>query len=179
MSLNAIGIEIHDNVINNCKEIINFCNKYTWERSLVHQNNEEKKDNLRTSSSIFLPFLSYSNPEIIFNMNKTIWKLLNNYGIKWSFSFSNIENVSIQKYEIGEYYAAHCDDGPSVSRLVSAVLYLNTVHDGGRTIFPHFNLAVEALEGRVVIFPSNFIYMHEAESPKSNIKYAASYWAIH
>jgi prolyl 4-hydroxylase len=171
-----LGIKIIDNAINNCKSIIDEIESSdNWSKSTVVGNN---KENYRTSSTLFIPFLSFNNSENINNMNKKVWESIDIYAKEWDFSFSNVQDVSIQKYEIGQKYGLHSDAGSIHSnRIVSALLYLNTVKEGGETYFPHTENKIKPIEGRLVIFPSNYIYSHEALPPISGIKYAAAYWA--
>lgn len=173
----ALGVEIYDNAINNCDKIIEWLDEKIWERSKVAGNDALNISEKRTSKSVFVPMLSFNNPDFIYEMNKQVWTLIDEYGKAWDTGFSGIENVSIQKYDIGDYYDLHTDSGPGIPRIISCVVYLNTVNNGGRTIFPYLDTAVNAVEGRAVVFPSNFIYAHEAETPQSNIKYAAAFWA--
>ena len=171
----ALGIEIYDNAINNCDKIIEYLNEKVWNRSETDDLKQVSKK--RTSKTVFIPMLAFNNPDFIHEMNKQVWTLIDEYGKAWDTGFSEIENVSIQKYDIGDYYDLHTDSGPGIPRIISCVVYLNTVNNGGRTIFPYLDTAVDAVEGRAVVFPSNFIYAHEAEAPQSNIKYAAAFWA--
>lgn len=174
MSL-PVGITIIDNLISNCKEIINEIDESNhWSRSKTMENNIT---DYRTSYTTFVPLLSFNNSEAIHQMNKKVWEQLDIYAKKWNFSFFEIEDISIQKYQVGQKYDVHSDDGPNVRRTVSALLYLNTVKDGGTTFFPHFDFEVNAIEGRLIVFPSNYIYAHEAKPPISDVKYAAAYWA--
>ena len=174
----AIGVRVYDGAINDCDKIIEWCEQQGWNRSRVSGDQNDGVSEIRTSKTLFVPFLSYANVDVIYNMNKTIWTLFDDYAKYWDFSFSDVQHPSIQKYDIGDHYKLHSDSGTGMLRVVSAVAYLNTVEEGGRTVFPHMDIAVEAVEGRVVIFPSDYVYAHEAEAPKSNTKYAAAFWAV-
>lgn len=80
----------------------------------------------------------------------------------------------IQRYRMGSgFYIPHVDSNAScaLSRLFSIVIYLNTVEVGGETGFPRHGVAVSPVQGRAVVFPSNFIYEHEARIPVSGDKY--------
>jgi hypothetical protein len=80
----------------------------------------------------------------------------------------------IQRYRRGSgFYIPHVDSNAScaLARLLSIVIYLNTVDVGGETGFPRHEVAVSPVQGRAVVFPSNFIYEHEARIPISDDKY--------
>lgn len=171
------GVEVHDGVIPDCALIVEWLEHRAWETSglgVEGRIDEQRRNSLSTS----VPLLSFRNPAVVHEMNRAVWTLLDEYARRWDFTFAGVQDVSIQRYEVGQYYKTHTDAGPGMPRIVSAVAYLNTVADGGRTIFPHVDRVVEPVAGRVAIFPSNFIYAHEAEAPRSDVKYAAAYWAV-
>lgn len=183
MGINSLpaGFTIIDNVFDKCNEVIEWINKENnWAKSAQEDGfgNFMTLEN-RTSDTIYLPILSFINPSVIFDMNKVVWNHLNKYAINWKFQFSNIENVSIQRYSVEDkqFYGYHWDGGPKSGRIVSCLLYLNTVDEGGETYFPHFDLSIKPVQGRLAIFPSTYSYGHEAKPPISNMKYAAAYWA--
>lgn len=170
-----LGFRIIDNAVSNCDQFIDWLELQEWKRSEVINGDSET----RTSSTAMIPFISYRLPNFITNINKSVWDNMNQYAIDWKFPFLDIEDVSIQRYEAdnNQHYDVHIDHGPQTPRVMSAILYLNTCN-GGETYFPHFDFSIYPIEGRIAIFPSNFIYAHEAKPPKSGIKYAAAYWAF-
>lgn len=170
------GIAVHDGVIPDCGLIVDWLEGREWQQSGVGLDgsvNTEKRDSL----TAWVPLLSFRNPAVIHEMNRAVWTLLDEYARRWDFTFTGVEDVSVQRYDVGQFYKTHTDAGPGHPRIVSAVAYLNTVVEGGRTIFPHVDRVVEPVAGRVAIFPSNYVYAHEAEAPRSGVKYAAAYWA--
>lgn len=171
-----IGLRIVDDCVTNHKEILDYLlERDEWKRSTVIGN--QKISDGRTSATLFLPMLGWNNPSIIHEMNKNVWRELDKYATDFRFSFSDVETVSVQRYEVGDFYAPHTDSGGSLQRIVSAVLYLNDVKQGGETRFTHFDFSVQPVAGRLAIFPSNFIYEHEALPPIEGFKVAAAYWA--
>lgn len=171
-----VGIEILDDLVPDCDEIVRYMNdSMEWKASGVGVNNEVSS--VRTSQTLHVPFLSYQNPPMICEMNRRVWSALDEYAKKYEFGFSGVEDCSVQRYQVGDHYDAHVDSGPSMPRIVSAVLYLNTVKKGGETRFTLFDYSVKPIAGRLIIFPSNYVYKHEALPPKKGIKIAAAYWA--
>lgn len=78
-----------------------------------------------------------------------------------------------------QFYKPHVDtdySGNGHIRDFSAVLYLNTVEEGGDTVFTYFGAGVKPVEGRIVFFPANYAYMHEALPPVSEDKFAVVTW---
>lgn len=76
-------------------------------------------------------------------------------------------------------YKVHVDgssfDKPGFSeRVLAVIIYLNTVEEGGGTDFPMHELMVNAVRGRIAIFPTNFNYPHAGIMPMSNDKHIIS-----
>ena len=71
---------------------------------------------------------------------------------------------------------ADCWHFESGTRVVSVIYYLNDVEEGGETQFTHLNYSVQPKKGRVLIFPSNFMYIHRANPPISGLKYVCICW---
>lgn len=175
--MTPIGFKVIDNCVSDCSAIIDWLEEQVWQRSSTVGGISE----IRTSDSYTFPFLSYALPDYVSSANKAVWQAMNTYALEWDFPFTWVEDVSVQRYKASEnqHYDTHQDAGPGITRVLSAVLYLNTVETGGDTFFPAFDFSVKPVEGRVALFPSNFIYAHAANPPRSGIKYAAAYWARH
>ena len=91
--------------------------------------------------------------------------------------FSNINDTGfqVQKYQRNHgYFRNHVDSFPSADnacRVLSFILYLNTVEQGGETVFPLHELAVNPVAGRIVAFPSLFTHPHEGRPSYSDDKW--------
>jgi predicted 2-oxoglutarate/Fe(II)-dependent dioxygenase YbiX len=87
------------------------------------------------------------------------------------------EGYSLLRYQPGQEYKAHYDGGSShVSRIVSAICYLNDDYEGGEIEFPFFNVKIKPLAGMLILFPSNFSYTHIAKPVISGTKYNLVTW---
>lgn len=168
-------IEIYDDVVKNYDEILETINKENlWDKATVEEG--IINNNIRNNDVAFFNPFDFRNSEILYSFAKVVWNYVNVYALKHEFSFSNIENVNINRYKKDQEYHAHCDDGPGISRIVSALVYLNEVESGGETEFVYFNKSISPKPGRLVIFPSNYAYKHAALPPKKGIKYSAAFW---
>ena len=170
-----LGIEVLDGVVHNCPDIIDFLDTLTWAPSPVGKSAQVA--GIRTSTSAFVPILSFRNPEIIHEFARTVWSHLVAYSTAYGFAIEEIETISFNRYEPGQNFAPHTDYFPGSQRIVSAVVYLNTVEVGGETHFTHFNRSVQAREGRILLFPSNFLFHHSGQAPAHVTKYSAAFWA--
>jgi len=94
----------------------------------------------------------------------------------------DITGSRIQRYARNAgYYREHCDGHPwlpasakNPHRILAVVAYLNTVTDGGGTIFPSHDYTSEAIAGRVVVFPTTWLYPHIGAVPLSGDKWIIS-----
>ena len=91
------------------------------------------------------------------------------------------EIYNLQKYEPNQaYFGLHCENaGPGyigVKRVLAWMFYLNTVTDDGGTYFDNYDLTMNAVEGRCVIWPAYWTHMHRGIVSKTESKYIATGW---
>ena len=166
--------EIH-NGITNCDEIIENANLRTdWEDATVYA--ELVRKDIRNNRSLFInPY--FNNDVFWWQIAKNLWSFGNDYGLRHSLHFRNMDNPQILHYSAGEgFYSPHSDGGEHVGRLFSLVAYLNDVDDGGETYFTKFDISIKPKKGKIVLFPSNYAYEHEARMPISGDKYSIVTW---
>ena len=94
---------------------------------------------------------------------------------------THIEAPSILLYEKGkpeELFKEHHDnwDIASSTRQLSVVLYLNDVEHGGATHFTELAIRVPPRAGTLLLFPSFYTHLHEAEPPISEDKLCVVTW---
>lgn len=129
---------------------------------------EQRNELAEFNSEIFKAFSPALEEYCLFFSGLSEWK--NRYDTGYQF----------QKYLMGEgFYTPHCDGGPyhydgSGDRVIAAVMYLNTVERGGGTNFPIHDITVQAVRGRVSLFPTNFTHPHSGVMPLSSDKYIIS-----
>lgn len=80
-----------------------------------------------------------------------------------------------------EYFGLHCDVGnyASARRYLAFLFYLNTVEDGGFTVFQapfpdDRDMRVHAVEGRALVFPPLWTHPHIGTCPISGPKFVLS-----
>ena len=57
-------------------------------------------------------------------------------------------------------------------------IYLNTVEDGG-TYYNEYDKTIDAVEGRLVIFPAFWTHTHQGIISNTKTKYIATGWYIY
>jgi hypothetical protein len=82
------------------------------------------------------------------------------------------EAFNFIKYGPGQHFMEHHDHGFSYNCTVSLVGYPNDDYEGGELYFRLQNLKVKADAGDLFIFPSNFMYPHQAMPVTSGVKYS-------
>lgn len=85
------------------------------------------------------------------------------------------EPLKIARYPIGGQFDWHSDNlGNGVTtRVITALWYLNTVEQGGETEYPWQNMAVRPVEGRLLLCPVGWTYVHRGAPPVTGPKYIA------
>ena len=90
------------------------------------------------------------------------------------------DNYNLQKYSPGGgYHILHCENyntGNHRTNILAWMYYLNTVREGGGTYFSNFDLTVNAVEGRLVIWPAYWTHFHKGIVSKTYDKYIATGW---
>jgi hypothetical protein len=82
------------------------------------------------------------------------------------------EAFNFIKYGPGQHFMEHHDHGFSYNCTVSLVSYVNDDYEGGELYFRLQDLKVKPEAGDLFIFPSNFMYPHQAMPVTSGTKYS-------
>ena len=83
------------------------------------------------------------------------------------------EEPRITRYRVGEGFNAwHSDNiGRSPTRVITAIWYLNTVEHGGETWYQWQDTAIKPGEGRLLLCPVGWPFIHRGNPPESGPKY--------
>lgn len=84
------------------------------------------------------------------------------------------EQYRIKKYNIKhDEFRDHVDvqDYNSARRFLVCFLYLNDIRSGGETEFPKLGVSIKPKCGRILIFPSNWMYRHAGRPVTEKPKY--------
>lgn len=85
----------------------------------------------------------------------------------------------IQKTKIGGgYHVWHYESAnrEMCHRLLTWILYLNDVEEGGETEFLYYPMRVKPKTGTLIIWPTAFTHTHRGNPPISNEKYIVTGW---
>jgi hypothetical protein len=188
------GIAIFDNAFSDeyCDELIDHFkwsqeNNKTWNRQDSENNipTAIKKD---TSTKLReKPNERYFAPEHTNLIGQFNNRFFNVWYAEYAKYFSVLNESSmhgIYSHKIqqtmpgGGYHVWHFEAGSidSSRRLGVYVLYLNDIEEGGETEFLYLNQRVKPKKGRLLIFPSGYVFTHRGNPPLSGEKYIMTGW---
>lgn len=172
-------IEVYDNAVPNAAEVIRYLERHgEWGNARIGRDDGEHRATHRNNMVTFFDPFNLQCHDILRGFAKTVWFYLDDYAKRHDVAFAGMENVNVNRYYPGEFYKPHADDGPGHNRVISALVYLNDVEQGGETEFIYHDVSVSPREGRLVIFPSNYAYAHAAHPPIKGTKYSAAFWTL-
>ena len=90
-------------------------------------------------------------------------------------------DVKLKKIPVGGgFHDWHCENSSitSATRTIVIQLYLNTIQEAGETEFLYLNKRVNAVQGRVIIFPAAYTHTHRGNPPIGQTKYIGTTWGI-
>lgn len=105
-------------------------------------------------------------------------------------SYEADEGYDILKYEPGDYYREHTDDPEKVEvdengnlkpsslikRKVTFIVQLNEDFEGGGLSFFDDTHRIEVKKGSVILFPSNYLFPHQALPVTKGVRYSLITW---
>lgn len=133
------------------------CSEYLLSEDILNEENSLKKD----------LFLSIKN-----NTDLCLEDYRKDFQIEPVISNSWI----ILKYSKNDKFDWHVDSGRRYSRNVSATLYFNDNYEGGLIEYKHFNISYKPKAGDLILFGSDFPYMHRVTPIINGTRYAAVNW---
>lgn len=181
------GLVIYKNIIKKGSDLIeNFesvlsdsNNNYNWSAAMVgnRQKMPEYRDCLDFKFKKSTIIANDKNSELIKDSWQYLYDSMNlavkDYCAQYPMEPLNYwESINLVKYYPGNHFQTHADDGASYKSVVSLVGYLNDDYQGGEISFPGHNITIKPKSGDLVIFPSNYMFMHRAMPVVSGTKYS-------
>lgn len=90
-------------------------------------------------------------------------------------------NINLLKYEKDYFYINHVDHAPDIPRTISFIIFLNNDYEGGELIFNFTNgekHIVKPEVGKVLVWPSTFMYPHQVNSVTKGTRYVVVGWVL-
>jgi 2OG-Fe(II) oxygenase superfamily len=129
----------------------------------------------RNSSVHYIDKSTKNSEDVDSEIFSLVSKCIEEYTKRYDVIVNNDEGYQILRYGEGHYYKKHIDQAAN-NRRVSFLLYLNDDYEGGELNFPELNVCIKPKANSVVMFPSDFNYVHESLTVKSGTKYAVVTW---
>jgi hypothetical protein len=149
---------------------------------------ENVNTTIKNDVAIFPSHLIYTN-HLPADIHSTfILKFWNEIYFKYSEKYAALKTSSdkhsiftnkLQKTKIGEgYHVWHYESSTRETggRLLSYILYLNDVEEGGETEFLYLHKRIKPKQGTLILFPGSFTHTHRGNPPLSNTKYIMTGW---
>ena len=122
--------------------------------------------------------LTQEHPEwrdVLAHVTDNLRRILPVYLERWHPAFTvplRPEDFRVARYLPGGHFDWHSDNmGGSVTRVITAQWFLNDVLEGGETEFAWQGVAVPPREGRLLLAPVGWTYLHRGAPPVSGPKY--------
>lgn len=124
------------------------------------------------------PMLRRFENEVLKSISMCVAEYRSSMRSMWEWINIVDSGFQIQRYKQNDgYYREHYDSAPWIpqlsDRVLSVVIYLNTVEIGGETKFPLHDTSVSPVIGRICLFPSNFTHPHSG-----NPSYTQDKWIV-
>lgn len=171
----ACGIFQYDFPEDVAKETVKSLNKLSdtnWQQSLI--GGGQRMLHIRSSEGYPL---DQGMPQIATKIRQNFYSSVKHYTNFFNTSVVQDEGLNVLKYENTDQYDFHVDGSWDMYRTISALIYLNpTQYDGGQTYFKYFDLSIKPDSPSIVLFPSNYIYLHAAMPITKGKKYIIVSW---
>lgn len=123
--------------VDKCKEIVEEANKQGFVPSAVLQGTEDSVVDYHSRSSQSLNWIDN-------NLNEMVKPYIGNL---------RLETWQLLKYEEGNQFLAHYDNGGHLNkRLFTVLIYLNDDFEGGTTTFTNQNIVIKPETGKLIIW---------------------------
>lgn len=181
-------IGIFDNAIpaELCKETIDYFNSEAalnliWKRE--EKTNIREDLNISARELIRTQALGMDAPTFVSETMQRFWDCYRLYTDKYqtlnSASRHFVAQVKWQKTAPTEgYHIWHAENlaRTHANRLITFIIYLNDVHEGGETEFLYQSLRVKPETGKLVIWPATYTHTHRGNPPLKETKYIMTGW---
>ena len=159
LGIGVFQYEFPEELAKNLVEVARQLGDEKWFKSGVGVDNDAHQE-VRTSRGLSLAeTFPFWNDEV----RKYTTPALNDYTAKMDVEITQDEGFNMLRYGVSNKYDFHTDANWTNYRTVSALVYLNpSEYEGGETFFKYFDLKVKPEKPSIVVFPSNYAYLHAA-----------------
>ncbi len=166
----AVQFEFPEKIAKEVIKDVEKDNRQSWTDSLVGFG--RTATHIRSSSSKSLDGLRISE-----KVREFLYQCVKDYCSYYDLIINKDEGLEVLKYENYDKYEYHSDSYRGVDRTLSCLIYLNPGnYEGGGTHFKHFDYTINPDKPSLVLFPSNYPYLHAAQPVIKGEKYVVVTW---
>ena len=159
---------------NVCNDIIDIVDKWT-PAGIIEKGDYELDKSIRDSSVFFVDRKTH---KWVYDLT---WEFVNlaNMKSRWHYNITEQQNIQLTRYETGNYYGVHRDDGlviDGMARKLSMTILLNDDFNGGDFEILGSEIQPELKQGSVLCFPS--YSFHKVNEVISGTRYSLVSWFI-
>jgi hypothetical protein len=170
-------VELCNSIINAYKEAEEQGLTINRQQEHIGMSKLKKDDNL-----IILNYVEHKN--LCDEVNNFLWnkwypQYAEQFDILPTLGWHTSLEIKVQKTSPGGgYHVWHCEQSglETSRRILTWILYLNDVEDGGETEFLYQHRRVSPRAGRFVLWPASFTHTHRGNPPLNTDKYIATGW---
>ena len=187
---NFIGI--YDNILTTaeCQEMIRYYDEMdALDLVIDHKKYGDtgKLSHKRKDATVFMfeedVFYLNRTHHTLINFLPKFWPAYEDYILEYSIlkgaAKHGIRSIRAQKTPVGGgFHEWHfeTDTHEVSSRIITWMIFLNDVEEGGETEFLYYPKRVKPKAGRLLIWPAGFTHAHRGNPPISNTKYILTGW---
>ena len=171
-----------------CDEVIEYFEQATaagFVQNRQQQNADTSKRSINDSQ--FYAHSEFSikyTAELATKFSSIFWNELyseyvKKFDIMQDFASHKIYSYKVQKTEVGQgYHVWHTENmnKDTSERILTWILYLNDVEEGGETEFLYYPKRIKPKTGTLILWPAGFTHTHRGNPPISNTKYIVTGW---
>jgi len=182
---NAFSDEYCDDVIREFEKSVD-CGFAKTRQQVNDMNKISKDDTAIWSGELYTSEIDLSGLHSLIagQFNKVFWDqcyphYANEFAALDGSGHHNVYGNKVQKTEVGQgYHLWHYESAnrECCNRLLTHIVYLNDVEDGGETELLYFSKRFKPKKGTLILFPAAFTHTHRGNPPLSNDKYIITGW---
>lgn len=182
-----IGIYENALSVEQCNNIINYFESLREYNFVVDQDQYTSAPGARKDETVFLLHpdvitLPKGSP-VVFPFIDSLWQCYEDYTKEFEIlktaSKHGLYMLRIQRTNLGGgFHGWHFENtnNETSNRLVTFMMYLNDVEEGGETEFLYLHKRIKPKTGTMLIWPSTYTHTHRGNPPLSGTKYILTGW---
>ena len=167
-------IEIYQSIGVDCDSIIDWFNNNENRHGLgiIYRDTDVLVDvETKDTTDICLSLAQVKNDKqisevfysLFANVSRAFKQYIKKYNILEDINIEIDDSFNVQYYKKGQHFKKfHFESSGAVhrKRILTWMMYLNDVSNGGNTVFPYYDYAIQPIKGHILIWPAEFTHTH-------------------